>query len=355
MKRIYYIPIEPLNERYTEQWYRWFPDMIKQCGAECIIIDGIALTNTIKTGTFLDINSTLHYKATQLQTISKLFYENKIKDGDIFFIADIEFWGIESIRYLADLNNIKIKLFGFNHAGSYTAEDFMQKCEPYAKYYEEAWFNTYDKIFVGSEYHKNQMCKLRNAYEDNIIVTGNPYNINEELIKVGPYIKKDQIILTNRPDYEKRPNISLDIFMILKEKYPQYKFIVTTSRKQWGNGWIRDKALQLQKNNIIEIKENLLKINYLKLVAESKIMLSNSIEENFGYCILESLIFNTIPVLTNNYSHIELVQNDSRLLFDTIDEAIIKITNLIENPIDISNYANRYQDSLYRIISIMLN
>lgn len=356
---IYYIPIEPLDERYTEQWYRWFPKEFKKQNLEYKIIDGETLTNKIKTGAFLDINSTLFYKSEQLKKIAQLFYNKEIKNGDVFFVADIEFWGIEAIKYLAILQNINIKLYGFCHAASYTKEDYFSITENFAQHHERAWFNTFDLIFVGSEYHKRQIINLRGVAEEKIIVTGNPYNISEVYDSIEIKEKKNWIILTNRPDYEKRPNLSLDIFEILKNKFPEWEFIVVTSRSEWGNGWIKEKAKLLENKGIIKIYSNLSKKEYLSLLQQSKFMLSNSIEENFGYCILESLIFNTVPILPNDYSHPELVENDSRLLFNSINECINKLSDYIQNnglnnyPINIKKYAMKYNKSLDKIVNII--
>ncbi len=353
---IYYIPIEPLEERYTEQWYRWFPEEFKKQGEDIIIIDGETLTNRIETGAFLDINSTLYYKSEQLKQISKLFYNKKIKNGDKFFVADIEFWGIESIKYLAVLQNIDIKLYGFCHAASYTKEDYFSKTESFAKLHEKAWFNTFDKIFVGSEYHKNQMIMLRDANADKIIVSGNPYNINEVKNSITINPKKNQIILTNRPDYEKRPNLTLDVFEILKHNHPNWNFVLCTGRLHWGSGWIAKKAKLLEEKGIVNIYYNITKTQYLQLLQESKIMVSNSIEENFGYCILESMIFNTIPILTNGYSHIELVEGREELLFNNIDEEIKKIEYAMFNNINgIYEMAEKYNNSLTKIVNTIIN
>ena len=176
-RKVYYVPIEPLEERYTEQWYKWFPIEFKKQGYDVETIDGETLTDVIETGTFLDANSSVYYKSEQLKKIAKLFYEKKVNYNDIFFVGDIEFSGIESIKYLSVLNEIPIKLFGFCHAASYTKEDFMQKCEPFAKYYEDGWFNTFDLVFVGSEYHKRQILKYRNVESKKIFVSGNPYEL----------------------------------------------------------------------------------------------------------------------------------------------------------------------------------
>jgi glycosyltransferase involved in cell wall biosynthesis len=344
---VYYIPIEPLEERYTEQWYKWFPIEFEKAGVKCITIDGETLTDVIETGTFLDVNSTVFYKSEQLKRISQLFYKKKVKPNDVFFVADIEFWGIEVIKYLSVLNDVPVKLYGFCHAASYTREDFMAKTEPFAKLHENAWFNTFDKVFVGSDYHRNQIIKLRDVDLVKIINTGNPYIIPDYMY----YQKKNQIVLTNRPDYEKRPNLTLDVFEILKDKHPYWNFVVTTGRKEWGSGWIRKKALLLQQNGVIDIRENLSKNQYFSILQESKVMTGNSIEENFGYCILEALMFDTIPIIPNDYSHAELLEQDSNCLFNTIEEQIKQIENVMPAPFHVYEYTEKYKDSFNKIVS----
>jgi glycosyltransferase involved in cell wall biosynthesis len=354
---IYYIPIEPLEERYTEQWYRWFPDEFKRQGLEFTVIDGETLTNVVETGTFLDVNSTLYYKSEQLKKIAQLFYKKEIKNGDVFFVADIEFWGIDSIKYLSVLNGIDTKLYGFAHAGSYTIEDYFAKCAPFAQHYETAWGAIFDQIFVGSEYHKGQMIKLRGIPDNKITVTGNPYDVKEAKGTVVDKEKKNRIILTNRPDYEKRPNLTLDVFTILKERHPDWEFMVTTSRKQWGSGWIREKGKFLEKEGVITIKEGLSKNEYLSLLQESKVMTSNSIEENFGYCILEALIFQTIPVLPKGFSHDELVGKN--FLFNDLNQQIDIIEkNIIDYDIVTNSYpgtfsVNQYELALRKIVALL--
>ena len=95
---LYLIPIEPLEERYTEQWYRWFPEYCRDHAIDYSIIDGITLVDEVQVGTFLDINSTVYYKSEQLKRIAELFHRKKIKKGDIFFVYDIEFWGDKLIN-----------------------------------------------------------------------------------------------------------------------------------------------------------------------------------------------------------------------------------------------------------------
>lgn len=374
--RIFYVPIEPLEERYTEQWYRNFQIEFREAGFEVIVIDGGTLTSYVETGTFLDINSTVHYKAEQLRKISVLFFKGEIKDGDIFFIADLEFFGIEALRYLADVQNIKIKIYGFLHAGSYTKEDYMEKCADYAKYFELGWLKICDKVFVGTEYHRRavwnrRIIKLRygdfpeqerHSLYSKIFVSGNPlfrteYKLSNDLhYYPKPEKKKNQIIISNRFDWEKRPNLSLDFMYLVKKKYGQdINIIVTTSRPKFKSNrqWLVDYARELEKDGIITIYEGLTKEEYHRRLAESKIMLTNSIEENFGYCVMEACVYNTYPLCPNACSHPELLGFDSRLLYNNEDEIMDKIDFLLKCQTDITIYAHHYYNSVKRMIDIM--
>lgn len=363
MKKMFLVPIEPLKERYTEQWYRNIPEFFKK-EYEVINIDGESLIDYVKDGTFLDINSTIFYKSEQLKKISKLFFDKKVNDDDIFFIYDLEFWGIEALKYLADLQNIKIKIYGFLHAASYTKEDFIEKCSDYGKYYELGWLKICDGIFVGTQYHKDAVIERRiilyvkkdeqNDFINKIFVTGNPL-FKEDYFLNKKIEKKKQLIISNRFDWEKRPNLSLDFAIILKEKIPDLNIVICTSRPKFKSNkkWLIDYARVLEKNNVIKIYENLSKQEYHELLAESKIMLSNTIEENFGYCVIESCIFNTYPLCENKFSHTELLENDNRLLFNDLDEIVDKVENLLKSDFDVSKYANKYYNSLNEIYKII--
>jgi len=352
---LYLIPIEPLEERYTEQWYRWFPEYCRDYDIDYSIIDGITLVDEVQVGTFLDINSTVYYKSEQLKRIAELFHRKKIKKGDIFFVYDIEFWGIEVIKYLSELNGIPVKLYGFLHAASYTKGDFMEPCAPYGKHFENGWLKVFDKVFVGSEYHKNQILKFRECEPDKIVVTGNPYKISEVQSRINVPDKENRVIMTNRPDFEKRPDLTLDVFYDLKALHPDWEFMVTTGRKKWGTGWIRDEALSLADHGVLTIQEGISKDEYFKFLAGSKVMTGNSMEENFGYCILESLVFNTIPIIENKFSHPELVDFDKNLLFDGIPDQMDKIERMMNiSEYNVQEYAEKYESSLKYIFRIML-
>lgn len=353
MTRLFYVPIEPLEERYTAQWYKNFPIEFAKAGFDVQVIDGEVLTNFVDVGAFLPMNSTVHYKNSQMMKIAKLFQDKLVSDGDVFFIADTEFWGLESIRLMADMNKIKVKVFSFLHAASYTKEDAFEIAASYQKYTELGWILSCDKVFVGSNYHRQAFLERR-AYpyarasdigliEKKLVVTGNPLFKEDYHLDLMP-VKRKQIIISNRFDWEKRPNMSLTFAYILKKRQPDLRIVVTTSRPNFksNKSWLVDMARGMEQDGIIEIHDGLSKKEYHTLLAESKIMLSNSIEENFGYCIAEALMFNTYPLIKNELSHPELVQHDQRLLFNDEDEIVAMAEKLLESDFDVTPYTHKY-------------
>lgn len=314
---LYLIPIEPLTERYTESWYRNIPELFNDIPTT--VIDGQPLVeDDIKVGAFLDINSTVHYKMTQLQKISALFNKGMIKNGDVFFFYDMEFWGLESIRLMADMNKVSIKICAFLHAASYTKGDAFEIASPYQQYTEIGWYKAVDRIFVGSEYHKNIFWERRvlpilgdeefSNYCNKVIVTTNPIFEQDYCNTNISWGEKDNtVLLCNRLDKEKGVFDSLRTMETLKREFPDWTFRVCTSRKtlRSNDPSIIDYALQLQKRGIIDIRYGLSKKEYHEELRKAKFVISDSPEESFGICIAETLVYHGVPVLLYGASHPE--------------------------------------------------
>lgn len=353
--KLFIVPIEPLEERYTGEWYKFLPKDFSKVGFDVKHIDGETLTDSVETGAFLDMNSTIFYKASQMQKIARMFREKKIEDGDTFFISDLEFWGIESLRLMAQINGVQINIYGFLHAASYTTEDAFAVAAPYQKYTELGWMKVVDGIFVGSHYHKKAIMERRvNAFADpadrrdiekKIHVSGNPlfksaYNTKDTLPK------QNKIVITNRFDAEKRPDQSLMIALLVKKALPDTEIVLTTSRPTFRSNqkWLVDLARMYEEQGLITIKSGLTKTEYHNELKTAKVMISNSIEENFGYCIAEAIMFDVAPVLTRGLSHVELVQGFKQFLFATNDEAVSKVISFLkrDTPLNAQHFLDSY-------------
>lgn len=328
---IFCVPIEPLEERYTASWYRNVPAFFREQGALVTMIDGHALTETVETGTFLDIHSTVHYKASQVAEIARLFKTGEVRNGDCFFFFDLEFWGVEAVRVLAQLSGLTVGLFGFLHAASYFRDDIMTVAAPYQQYTEVGWVRAMDKVFVGSEYHKAILLERRPSVDrTKIVVTGNPMFVSDYPLFVG-IVKKNQIAMTARFDWEKRPHVGLALLYTLKRRRPDIEIVIATSRPSFRSNrrWLYDYAQQLAADGIVTIKAGLTKTEYHHLLAESKVMLSTTIEETFNYCVAEAAWYDCCPVVERAFSHPEIIHDD-RLMFTAHDQVLSIVEAIID-------------------------
>lgn len=357
---LWLVPLEALTERYTGSWYKNVPPAFSKAlpRFNVKVIEGIPLSNTIGVGTFLDINSTIHFKNAQLQNIAKLFHEGKVRNNDVFFFSDIEFWGIESVRLMASMNKVKVYLTGFLHAGSYTKEDAFEIASPYQRYTEVGWIAALDRVYVGSQYHKKAFTERRlvpvgrEDLESRIMVSGNPL-FRSDYPKIN-CARKDKIILPNRFDWEKRPNLSLNFAYILKRMNPYVEIAVTTSSPSLRSNrdWLLSYARLLEHDGLITIYENQTKEQYHRHLAESKVMLTNSIEENFGYCIVESLVHGTPVVAPDAYSHTELLRGDDLMLFSSDDQVVGMLSYFLDNyDADLGRTCKSYAEPYFKAIN----
>jgi hypothetical protein len=124
---IYYLPLEHIERRYTALLDKQLMREFRKQKKAFIKIDGELLTTKIETGAFLDSEGTNYYKFSQLQKVCRLFKEGKIKQDDTFFVSDLWFPGIESIKYMAYFRGIRVNIKGLLHAGSFTETDMFEE------------------------------------------------------------------------------------------------------------------------------------------------------------------------------------------------------------------------------------
>jgi len=121
---VYIVDLEKLETRYTKEWASHVPNLIKQQGHEVVVISGPDDIPSVPTpGMFLNFSATNVYKAVQVEKISRLFCEGKIKDGDYFLFTDAWHPGVINLKYMIELLDIKAKVGGLWHAGSYDPQD----------------------------------------------------------------------------------------------------------------------------------------------------------------------------------------------------------------------------------------
>jgi glycosyltransferase involved in cell wall biosynthesis len=311
---IFNIPIEKYEERYTEQWSRWFPESYRELGLNFIDIQGEILTNKIENGQVLDYYGTHYYKYSQLMKLIKMIKNDEIKDDDILFFHDLWFPGIEGLQYIRDMSKKKFKIWGILHAGTWDKNDFtfLSGMRPWGRFIEAGWLNFFDKVFLGSEFHKKLIIKRNYPFKSELVVTGLPFK-SEEVKRVQE--KENIIVFPHRLDKEKRPDLFDKLSKKLSKKYPDWQFLKTK-------------------------EETKTKEEYYQILGRSKIAISFAEQETFGYAMLEAIANGCYPIVPNKLSYQTMsIYNGFR--FSNFKECLNMTEKAIQNSnqkIDLSQF-----------------
>jgi len=310
---LYVITLEPIEQRYTKQWYEFWKDEFSKYFSKVVYIDGDPVSDKIENGRFLDINQTNIWKAEQVKKLAVLFGKNKINNQDKFIFMDAWSFGVTALKYMLQLNKIRSKMYGYFHAGSYDPHDFLNQygLKPWAQHIETGWIKALDGVFVATKFHKTLILENLNLIGEpkivnKIKVVGFPMDWEAEIKgRIGPIqenlgLREDLIVFPHRLDDEKNP----EKFDKLKKDFPEYKFI---------------KTLEVTKD----------KKDYYKLMSKAKICFSASDQETFGIGTVEALVMNVIPLVPDRLSYMELY--DKKFIYTSMLEARQKLKYFMEH------------------------
>lgn len=299
MGKVWYIPLEHLDKRYTILMDKQIVKELKYVGLEYERIYGNELTDEIETGFFLDAIGTNYFKFSQLMKIMRLFKNRKIKDGDIFFFSDLWFPGIEAIPYTASFMKLKIKITGIMHAGSWTeTDDVRTLMKEWAKDIEKGWFKFIDIVFLGSNHHKSEIVMRGRTLDINKLKVSGLAFSSKEILSIAPSLPWEErdnvIVFPHRLHWEKQPEV-FDTFMKTVPEFTAFK----------------------------TMEHNLSKADYFKVLGKSKFAFSSALQENFGYSMLEAWILGCIPIVPDRLSYVEFFDKEFR--YNNIEDA----TNIV--------------------------
>lgn len=278
---IFLVPIEPIDQRYTKQWYDNIPKLISDRNSDYNVetIDGVSIPASTTPGAFLDFGATNVYKASQAESISRMFSKGEVKSGDKFLVTDAWNFVITPIKYMSELLDIDVEIHGIWHAGAYDPTDILgMKMSEWAADQERAWYNACDFNYYATNFHKEMF--LRNlgmkdtskAYR-----SGQPHTpIVDQLSPYWDTPKKNAIIWPHRYNSDKQPEIVEDM-------------------EQHLNGTL-----------YITQKMDLSKEEYYKTMGEMKVVFSCSLHENLGISMMEGALAGAIPIVPDRASYHEM-------------------------------------------------
>lgn len=291
---IYVVPIEPIDTRYTRQWYDHIPNLLDAAGADTVaIIEGEDVPAQPTPGAFLDFGATNIYKGSQLSAIAQLFRDDKIQDGDKFLYTDAWNPTVIQLRYMAELLGKNIEIHGMWHAGSYDPQDFLGRLvgdKPWVRNAESSMFYCYDTNWFATTFHAHLFLKgvfnddmydwnlYHEIHTGKIALTGWPMEYLHDIMPAyAQPVKKPQIVFPHRIAPEKQ----LDVFKDLAAAMPEYEWIVCQERA-------------------------LTKDEYHEILGSAAIVFSANLQETYGISVIEGLLAGAIPMVPDRLSYTEM-------------------------------------------------
>lgn len=332
MAKIVYLPLEHIGMRYTSQLDRDITNYLHDEDIEHIIVQPYTINEgkevTIKHGSFLDAPNTLYRQSMQWCEVLRLIDNGTIGANDILFTTDIWNLPLIGLPYLNYFTQYNIKLRGVLHAGSFTDTDFVRKLERYYNKYEDVMFDIADKVFVASDFIKDDVLTKRTASADKLIVTGLPLdyigmNHRVKLCEYSSRQRKNQVVFSGRNVDEKQPHLFEELKRKVAERLPDLKVSYINTHD-----------------------ENFTKSDYYDCLLHSKVAVSFALQENFGYAIQEAHYLGCKVIVPNRLVYPELYNDEC--LYDTFDECVEKVCHALESESDFYIKHKENNDEIFK-------
>lgn len=298
------MPIEPIEERYSEQWMRWF--------SECFVKENIPFKTfgsteivKIKDGEFLDSAYTMKYKLKQASDVCEYIDKNRDKDFTVFCL---DTWNpcLLNIAYMRDTLGLKIKIKSMLHAGVYDSYDFLART-PVSKWgipFEDALYRLHDEIFIATDYHKH-LWEASHGNTNKFTKVSWPVSEPKERFKWCE--KQNLVVFPHRLAPEKCPELFDKLEIAYNDKYPE------------------DNLVFLKTKNVCKTKDE-----YYSLLDEAKFAVSFAQQETFGIAMQEAVNRGCIPIVPDRRAYSELFTHDFKFLKN--EDAVERIRFFLKNP-----------------------
>jgi glycosyltransferase involved in cell wall biosynthesis len=293
-------PIEPMDDRYSAQWIGWFCGAYERNGIDYTSISGTGsqyVSPSLGKDKFLDPSRTFHWKFNQLKRAIEILYRLKNKTV-VCFLQDGWFPGIESLKYVARIENIPLRIVSFWHAGSYSSSDLLglMGLHKWFKGSEQTWFGLSDVVCVGSEYHKRIILSSLGQSDgdvDKVYVTGCPIEVIPSLVQ------------------KHREKIVVWPHRVAEDKHPEIWDRIVKDCKGNGFEMIRTKDLGLPKKE------------YYGLLGRAKVAISTATHEHFGISMIESGMMGCFCLVPDSLSYKETMPRNWR--YKSYDDLLSKL------------------------------
>ena len=310
MTNIFIMALEPLDTRYTGQWFHGLPKLIQETAkaeGKVVCVHNIAGDQTSiepTKGAFLDFFATNIWKNSQVNRLVEFFQKGLVKAGDKVLFTDAWHTGVIQVRYMSELMGIPVEIHSMWHAGSYDPQDFLGRLiqdKEWTYNSERAMFQASHFNYFATKFHiglflnalfpgKAQLWSssgdasrrydtpVVQPYGNKIVRSGQPHVALIEALSPFKDMPKERLVLF---PHRIAPEKQVEIFRDLATAMPETKFVVCQDQK-------------------------LTKDEYHDLLGRSMMVFSANLQETLGISAMEGVLVDSIPCLPDRLSYSEM-------------------------------------------------
>lgn len=327
---LWVLPIEPLEERYSAQWLRWWQRYAEQAPDDIRFVLGSSgqAGQQIRTGEWLDVYQTNAWKATQLEEFVRYLEAGAVSPGDVVLLHDGWSFQATALAYMRDLGKIPFRIMSCLHAGTWDPHDFVSKSPVryWGRMVERGWLHAYDRVFVATYFHRDLILATHPGVE--IVVTGFPLFAQEVRPHYTPWAEREPLIVfPHRLADEKRPYMFEDLRVIFEAQYPG-----VPAR------WVRTKD------------ECSGKMDYYRMLGQAKVAVSFAKQETWGIAMLEAGANGVHVVVPDELAYVDVWPLQCRYSPDDLFEAADLVREGLEDPSPAEYDFERWECAIARIV-----
>ena len=346
---LYYCPLEPYKERYTEQWSAPKTGWLERNWIKAYIpyfrVEGnrvIQSQRPMQKGVVLDGVRRCRYAMSQVDELLCLIEDEKITDQDDIYFDDFWHPGIESLPYCFDILDVHPNMYAFLHAQSIDQYDFTYSMRGWMRHFERGIQRSLKGIFTSCPTLANLIVnKIGGSLETNVHVTGHPFCSEEVKERMPPNFdlemnRENKVVWSSRWDKEKNPDFFMDVAEDILNGGSGVTFVVCTGAKNLRsndfNLIARARELQRDFPKYFLVKENLTKEEYYKELCTAKIQFNCADQDFVAITLLEASVAGCFPVYPRFRSFPETFCGISRYMYThkNHEEAVFKILSILE-------------------------
>lgn len=366
LRRLYYVPLEAYENRYTYALQFWSVNQFEELGVNVVVVPGLQGTMQIGLGQVLDATSRPLHALKQIEWLVSEIGNNSLTANDFILFEDMTHPGIEALFYLisqmkyAGKKEFVPKIGMRCLAQTIDPDDFVHYTgmSTWMRHYEDMVLSSVDCIFAASS---EMIGYMRAAgWDVPVFVTGLPFNKAavanvlpaEESIPFNERPKS--VVFASRIAAEKNPAFLATVATALVREDPSITVtILSGSVIDCSKYPLLAAAVNL---GYIILRQNLTKIAYYQALNNARVLFNCSQQDWVSNTASEADTFGCNLVFPAYRSFPEAFDNDATRLYVpwSVKDAVNKllVATKLQNPL-VGTFANRQNNTNSRTLDFI--